>query len=202
MGNGLHVRQLPRRQYGMAFLKGFLRRPELVGSIIPSSRFLERRLIAAALIKQASLVVELGPGTGGTTRAMLEALPPASKLLAIEITPEFIPILESHGDSRLIVHAGSAEHIREALAAHSLARPDVVISGIPFSTMPPDLGRRILTAVWSCLPPGGHFIAYQFRDKVALLGRPLLGKPETDFELRNVPPVRIFHWRKPVQGGN
>ncbi|MDA8165036.1 MAG: methyltransferase type 12 [Desulfobacteraceae bacterium] len=201
MGNGLQVRPIPRR-HGLAFLKGFLRRPELVASVVPSSRFLERRLIAAALISQARLVVELGPGTGGTTRAMLEALPSASKLLAIEITPEFIPLLKAQGDPRLIVHPGSAEHIREALAVHGLSRPDVVISGIPFSTMPPDLGRRILAAVWACLPPGGHFIAYQFRDKVALLGRPLLGKPETDLELRNVPPVRIFHWRKPAPAGN
>lgn len=198
--NGNSIRQVhPRRLNNLAFLKGFLRRPELIGSIVPSSRFLERRLIASAFINQARLVVELGPGTGGTTRAILDALPPTSKLLAIEITPEFIPLLKSCRDSRLIVHPGSAEHIRQALATHELSNPDVVVSGIPFSTMPADLGRRILSAVWSCLPPGGRFIAYQFRDKVALLGRPLLGKPETVLELLNVPPTRIFHWQKPIQ---
>jgi phosphatidylethanolamine/phosphatidyl-N-methylethanolamine N-methyltransferase len=201
VNNSLNTRQLrTRRGNGFAFLQGFLRHPELVASIIPSSRFLERRLIDTALISRARLVVELGPGTGGTTRAILEALPADSKLLAIEITPEFVSLLKNHPDSRLTVHPGSAEHIREALSLHGLGRPDVVVSGIPFSTMPLELGRRIIGAVWSCLAPGGHFVAYQFRDRVALLGRKLLGQPKVELELLNVPPMRIYHWCKPQPG--
>lgn len=193
-------RSRPRRNDGLTFLQGFLRNPELVASVIPSSRFLERRIIDTAFIGRAGLVVELGPGTGGTTRAILEALPAESKLLAIEITPEFVSLLKNHPDPRLMVHLGSAEHIREALSLHGLGRPDVVVSGIPFSTMPLDLGRRILASVWACLLPGGHFVAYQVRDRVALLGRKLLGRPEVELELLNVPPMRIYHWRKPQPG--
>jgi phosphatidylethanolamine/phosphatidyl-N-methylethanolamine N-methyltransferase len=185
----------------LAFLQEFLRHPELIGSFIPSSRFLERRLIDTALISRARLVVELGPGTGGTTRAILDALPVSSKLLAIEITPEFVSLLSSHPDPRLIVHLGSAEHIREALSMHGLDRPDVVVSGIPFSTMSFDLGRHIIQSVWGCLAPGGHFVAYQVRDRVALLGRKLLGRPKMELELLNLPPVRIYHWHKPQAEG-
>ena len=53
----------------IAFLKGFLQHPDQVGSVIPSSGFLEQRLIRSAALAQARCVVELGPGTGGTTRA-------------------------------------------------------------------------------------------------------------------------------------
>jgi phosphatidylethanolamine/phosphatidyl-N-methylethanolamine N-methyltransferase len=184
------------RGANLAFLQEFIRHPELIGSIIPSSRFLERRLIDTALISKAKLVVELGPGTGGTTRAILEALPPASKLLAIEITPEFVALLRNHPDPRLTVHLGSAEHIREALSMHGLDRPDVVVSGIPFSTMSFELGCHIIRAVWACLAPGGHFVAYQVRSRVAFLGRKLLGRPKIGLELLNLPPVRIYHWHK------
>ena len=58
----------PQPDDRLAFFHGFLKKPGQVGSIIPSSRFLERRIVRAAGIQRARLVVELGPGTGGTTR--------------------------------------------------------------------------------------------------------------------------------------
>ena len=61
---------------GVVFMQQFLKHPHQVASIIPSSRFLERRIIEMAEIRSARTVVELGAGTGGTTRAVLGALPP------------------------------------------------------------------------------------------------------------------------------
>ena len=182
-----------------SFFQGFLRHPNTVGSVIPSSRFLERRLVDIAGIATARLVVELGPGTGGTTRAILRTLPDESNLLAIEINPTFVSLLRSQPDPRLITHLGSAVHIRDILARHGLPRPDVVISGVPFSTMPPSLGRSLIRAVWSSLAPGGHFVAYQVRDRVAILAREIAGTPEVAVEALNVPPMRIFRWRKPAE---
>jgi len=183
----------------LAFLQGFLKYPHLVGSVIPSSRFLERRLIECSNIEGARLVVELGPGTGGTTRAMMRSLPWESRLLAIEINPQFASLLKSEENSRLIVYHGSAEHIGDALAGNGLPLPDVVVSGIPFSTMPLSEGRRIISAVWDSLAPGGQFVAYQFRDRVASLGRELLGDPQVDVEYLNVPPMRFYRWDKPAR---
>ena len=200
MKNLHRLRLQPDKRW--AFLQGFLKYPHLVGSVIPSSRFLERRLIGGAEIERANLVVELGPGTGGTTRAIMSALPKKSKLLAIEINPQFASLLKSEPDPRLSVYCGSAENISEALAANSLPLPDVVVSGIPFSTMSRTLGRRIIRAVWDNLAPGGRFVAYQFRDKVAMLGRELLGDPRVDVEFLNVPPMRFYRWDKPPQADN
>lgn len=192
------IRRIRRRRgRGLAFFLGFLRHPNLVGSIIPSSRFLERRLVDIAEVAKAKLVVELGPGTGGTTKAILDALPMDSKLLALEVDPEFVTILRSESDSRLIVHHGSAGDISHVLAHYRLPRPNVVVSGIPFSTMPLGAGKKIVREVWSCLAPGGRFVAYQFRNRVAILGRKLIGRPEIEVELLNAPPMRVYHWRKP-----
>lgn len=190
----------PRTDRRLAFLREFLRSPRQIGSVVPSSRFLEQRLVDVSGASNARLVVEFGPGTGGTTQALLRALPGDACLLAIEINPRFASHLESFTDPRLIVHAGSALDIREALALRGLSPPDVVLSGIPFSTMPPDAGRGILRAVWAALAPGGRFVAYQFRDAVGALGRDILGTPDVSLELLNVPPMRVYCWRKPAGG--
>lgn len=180
----------------LTFLKGFIRRPADVGSVIPSSSYLERRIVRVAELHTAQSVVELGPGTGGTTRALLQALPSAASLLAIELDPQFAGHVAKLDDHRLIVHQGSAEDLIQALAAHRLAAPDRVISGIPFSTMPPQVGRRIIEGVCESLRPGGMFIAYQLRDAVAKIAKPILGEPEQlEMEWRNVPPMRVYRWR-------
>lgn len=184
----------------LTFFREFLQHPGEVASVVPSSRFLERRLVAIAEVANARLVVELGPGTGGTTRAILRRLTADAQLLAIEINPQFASLLRSLPDPRLIVHPGSAVDIPEALAAHGLDRPDVVLSGIPFSTMPAGMGRRILRGAWHALAPGGRFVAYQLRSSVAVLGRDIFGPPEVAIELRNVPPMRVYCWRKPPAG--
>lgn len=186
----------PQPDDRLAFFQGFLRRPQQVGSVIPSSRFLERRIVSLATAEAPKVVVELGPGTGGTTRALLRALPPGSKLLAIEISPDFAALLQRIPDPRLIVHQGSAEQLAEALAQHGLNRPDVVVSGIPFSTMEPALGRRIVNAVHAALPVGGRFVVYQVRGRIHVLGRPVFGPAQVALELRNIPPMRTYTWRK------
>lgn len=179
------------------FLRGFVRNPAQVGSVVPSSRWLEQRLVRQAGIARARTVVELGPGTGGTTAALLQALPAAGRLLAIELDPEFHHHLRaSLADPRLLLQQGSAERIADFLAAHHMPAPDAVVSGIPFSTMPADLSQRIAAAVAQVLRPGGHFVAYQVRSHVAGFVAPYLGEPDKQWEMVNVPPVRVFTWVK------
>lgn len=182
------------RDTKLAFFQGFLRRPQIVGSVIPSSRFLERRILKYADIGRNDLVVELGPGTGGTTQALLDELGPGGRLLSIEVEPEFVELLQDIDDPRLIPHHGSAENIAEILKMHGLGSPDIVISGIPFSTMPDDVGRRIVREIHHVLPQGKSFVAYQLRDRVAELSTPVFGKPKVSLELINIPPMRVYKW--------
>ena len=186
-------------QKALAFFLEFLRAPKQIGSVVPSSPFLERRLVRIGNVARARTVGELGPGTGGTTQAFLRALPPDGKLLAIELDSRFARMVSAEiDDPRFMAYEGSAEEIANALAVYDLPPPDVVISGIPFSTMPKTVGQNILRAVRACLAPGGRFVAYQVRDRVAVLGREIFGKPEVDMELLNVPPIRVWSWRKPL----
>jgi phospholipid N-methyltransferase len=181
----------------VAFLKGFLQHPDQVGSVIPSSSFLEQRLARTAQVAGARCVVELGPGTGGTTRAFLDAMRIDATLLAIELSPSFHARISGMiDDSRFIAQLGSAEHIAEFLAARRLPAPEAVISGIPFSTMPADVADRIAQAIAAVLAPGGRFVAYQVRAHVADYATPYLGPAKKQWEIINIPPVRVFSWTK------
>ena len=180
-----------------AFLRGFLQHPDQVGSVIPSSPVLEAHLVRAAQLREARCVVELGPGTGGTTRALLRAMPQQSRLLAIELSPMFHARLRAAiRDPRFAVQLGSAEQIAEHLAARRLPAPDAVISGIPFSTMPADVADRIAASIAAALAPGGRFVAYQVRAHVADYATPYLGEPQRQWQWLNIPPVRVFTWTR------
>jgi phospholipid N-methyltransferase len=158
---------------------------------------MERRITSMAELADARCVVELGPGTGGTTRAILEAMPVDGRLLTIELDPQFSALLDDIGDPRLVSHIGSAADLGQILKQHGLPAPDAVISGIPFSTMPRPVAETIVEAIRDELAPGGRFLAYQFRGHVARISEPVLGKPNaTEFELFNIPPMRFYLWRR------
>jgi len=109
-----------------------------------------------------------------------------------------VEFLKTYPDPRLDVYLGSAEHIRRALETLNHSRPDAVVSGIPCSTMPAEVGRKILHEIWSCRLPGGRFVAYQLMRRVTFLAPLLLGDPQVRLELRIVPPLRVYAWRKPA----
>jgi phospholipid N-methyltransferase len=177
------------------FLKGFLRNPREVASVVPSSPFLVRRVGECADVDHARVIVELGPGTGVLTRQLLARMPADGKLIAIEINAVFARMLrEDFDDPRLIVHEGSASEIEEVLAKNDLGKADLVVSGIPFSTLGPQLAREIVEAAQRALSPRGRFVAYQFRSHVARVAEPVFGAPRTHSGFWNIPPMKIYVW--------
>lgn len=196
-GTGANTAAADRRGI-LPFFRGFLRHPATVASVVPSSRFLTARIADIARDTRARSVVELGPGTGCTTRALLDVLARDARLLAIDVEPEFINLLRCEDDLRLIAHLGSATMLREIVAQHGLPNPDLIVSGIPFSTMPADDANVICEQIWTSLAPGGSFVAYQFRAHVARYAQAWMGRPATRWEWLNIPPMRVYRWTKPA----
>ena len=192
------TKQDSRLADAMAFLRGFMAQPMSVASVVPSSPYLEQGVVRACDLARARCVVELGPGTGGSTRALLRAMSPQARLLAIELNPEFSNRLRQRNqDQRLLVQEGSAADLGLHLERWGLPAPDVVVSGIPFSTLPVPVAQSIVAAIKAHLAPGGRFVAYQFRVHVANYTTPEMGEPSFEWEWRNVPPMRVFRWQQP-----
>ena len=180
----------------LTFFQEFLKHPAQIGSIIPSSRFLERRILKAGGIASAKTIVELGCGTGGTTRAILRRMTKHARLLSVEINPHFHALVSAIGDKRPIPHLGNACGLKEILPIYGLCDPEVVISGIPFSTMSYSSGAQVLGAISSLLAPNGRFVAYQVSKRVDLLCRHFLGPGRVTVEFLNIPPMRVYQWQK------
>jgi phospholipid N-methyltransferase len=181
------------------FLRGFLKHPVMVGSIIPSSRTLIEHMLRPVDWKNTKLFVEYGPGVGTFTRPILELLPEDATLIAIDTNPDFVRFLrESIEDDRLIVTNGSAADVERIIAERGFDHADYVVSGLPFSTLPPGVGEEIAKATARALRPGGAFLVYQFNPKVLDFLKPRFDRVDREFEWINVPPAHLFWaWREP-----
>jgi phospholipid N-methyltransferase len=157
------------RRWGekLLFLRNFLRHPRMLGSIIPSSRFLIRQLLAPVDWHRSRVIVEFGPGVGVITREILKRMRSDATLIAIELNPEFVRHLRTTiKDARLVVVEGSAAGVDAAVRRSGAARANYVISGIPFSSMPAGEREAILHKTHAVLESQGLFLVYQFSSGV------------------------------------
>ena len=189
-----------RRRSGserMAFLRGFFKHPVMVGSIVPSSQRLIDRMLGPVNWPETKLFVEYGPGVGTFTRVILDRLPEDGRLVTIDTNPEFTAFLkESIDDPRLIAVTASAADVEKVLSDRGLPQADYILSGLPFSTLPPGVGDAIGAATARAIRPGGAFLVYQFSPKVRDFIAPVFDRIERGFEWINVPPATLFWaWR-------
>jgi phospholipid N-methyltransferase len=180
------------------FLRGFLKHPVMVGSIIPSSRVLIEKMLGPVDWDNTKVFVEYGPGVGTFTRPILEKLAPDATLVTIDTNPDFTHYLkESIDDPRLVAVHGSAADVEKILGDRGLGKADYVLSGLPFSTLPPGLGDAIAKATAAVIRPGGAFLVYQFSPKVRDFIAPHFDRIDRGFEWINVPPATLFWaWKK------
>jgi len=175
------------------FFREFCKHPTMIGSIIPSSDKLIDRMLSRVDWENTKLFVEYGPGVGTFTRPILERLAPDATLVAIDTNRDFIRYLErTVADPRLIVVHGSAVDIGTILATHGFETADYILSGLPFSTLPPGVGPAIMRETHKVLKPGGAFVIYQYALKVLRLLKPYFAQIDRDFEPLNIPPAQVF----------
>jgi phospholipid N-methyltransferase len=175
------------------FLRGFLKNPVMVGSVIPSSRVLIDKMLDPVDWANTRLFVEYGPGVGTFTRPVLDRLAPDATLVTIDTNPEFTRYLKaSIDDPRLVSGNGSAADFEKILADRELGSADYVLSGLPFSTLPAGVGDDIAEATANVIRPGGAFLVYQFSPKVLDFIRPHFAPIKRGFEWINVPPATLF----------
>lgn len=179
------------------FLRGFLKHPVMVGSVIPSSQILIDKMLAPVDWDNCRLFVEYGPGVGTFTRPILERLHPDAKMIAIDTNPDFIAYLaDDIADPRFIPVNGSAADVERIVAEHGFTHADYVVSGLPFSTLPEGVGEAIGAATAKVVRDGGAFMVYQFSPKVRDFIAPHFERIDRGFEWRNVPPATLFWaWR-------
>jgi phospholipid N-methyltransferase len=195
------------------FFSNAFRDWDQTASFLPSSRYLVDALVAGAALADARAVVELGPGTGTVTEALLAAMHPDAKLYAVEIDG---PLLEATArrlpDPRLVPIHGSAADIRELLAAAGHDGPvDAIVSCLGMSLLPPELRQSIMDSSLAALGPRGVFVQYGYLHAKVVVYSPVRGWSRFDLEaylgrhfdeirqqrvIANFPPADVFVCRQ------
>ena len=185
--------------YSLAYLINLVRDPN-IASITPTSRFGIRHVCDKMDFSTTQAVVEYGPATGVFTKYLLEKLSPTAKLIAIDTNEHFLKILRGKlQDPRLSIVHDSAENVKGIVAKCGVERVDYVISGIPFTMLPPAIANQIVQATAELLNVGGKFLVYQFwkpeSDKTPGIHRYLpshFSRINRESQWLNIPPLWIY----------
>jgi len=169
-----------------------LRNPRTVGAVWPTSRRAVDDLLDMGDLGSAAVVAEFGAGIGVYTEGILRRLPPGARLLAYEVDGSLAAAVARRlPDRRLEVVNASAERVGEHLEALG-RKADVVVSSLPFSTLPESLRHNLLDAAREALAPGGHFLVLQYSRTVLPELERRFPKIRHRFSPLNVPPAFLF----------
>ncbi len=176
------------------FARNFLKHPNMVGWVLPSSRFLVNQVLKQINWERARVIVEYGPGVGAFTTRVLERMHPDARLIALEINPDFFEFLrDSVRDPRFHLVNESATEIDAVLARLGYEQAEYIISGIPFRTIPDGIRDTIVRKTHSVLHPNGAFLVYQFSSAVRPYLERVFSSVSREFELLNILPARLFY---------
>ncbi len=174
----------------LLFLRSFLAHPRRVGAILPTSRRAVRDMLDMASFGDARCIVELGAGTGVYTGEILARLRPDGRLLAFEVDPNLADTLSTRfQDPRLRVVNDSAENIESYLNG---AQADLIVSGLPFTSLAAALRRSILERSRRALAPDGLMLVLQYSPLIQPELNRMFASVRRRVSLLNVPPAFLF----------
>ena len=176
------------------FARNFFKYPSMLGSVIPSSRFLVNDLLRQVDWNRARVLVEFGPGVGTITREILKRMRKDSVLVVIEVNTDFVQHLDSTiADPRLRIVHGSAVHVRRILGERNLAPADYIISSLPYSIMSESLRQEVVVESRNALKDQGSLLVFQYTRTVLPYLKSSFSSVRQGFQLFNILPARIFH---------
>ena len=176
------------------FLKRWLANPLQMGSVIPSSPALCRRIAALAACGTDEVVVELGAGTGVISRALLDAGLPPERLVVVEIVRDMADHLRRALPGVNVVQ-GDAFELAKALPTRMHGKVGTAICGIPLVMLPLAQQRRFVEAVES-VAPGKGFLLYTYCITSPLPYRKLgLTAKREAWTPLNIPPASVWRYQ-------
>ena len=187
------------------FLTRFLRNPFQVASVIPSSKTLIRRVSDKMDHTVPRVIAEYGPGEGCHTREIVKRMHPQSKLMLFELDGTLCEHLAKQfaSDPRISVHHRDCAELPAVLAEKGLAHCDYIVSGIPFSILPKEKKKEILTNTHAALAQDPHaaFIIYQVTNELRTKGHcDHFAHAESEYCLINIPPMFVTKFFKQANG--
>ncbi|HEY4773969.1 MAG TPA: methyltransferase [Xanthobacteraceae bacterium] len=178
------------------FLRSWLEKPLETGAVVPSGKILARTMARFVDPAVAGPVIELGPGTGPVTEALVERGVDPARIILIEFNPRFCRLLRARYPEATVVE-GDAYSLKRALGSVVHPPAAAVVSGLPLMTKPMRMRVRLLTEALGILAPGAPFIQFTYA-VVSPIARRMAGVRRQASEpiWLNVPPARVWVYRR------
>ncbi len=190
------LKKPPRLDDEVRFLRSWIEKPLHVGAVMPSGKLLARTMAQYVDIESAGPVIELGPGTGAITNALIERGVDQKRLVLVEYNPSFCALLRDRYPQAKVVQ-GDAYTLRETLWNVLSAPADAVVSGLPLVTKPILTRVRLVRDAFAALAPGAPFVQFTY-SVVPPIPKSLPGVSTEASERiwMNLPPARVWVYRK------
>lgn len=178
------------------FFKGMMQGPKLVGAIVPTSTITARRMASIIRPDSGLPVLELGPGTGVITKAILARGISSDKLVSVEYSADFHRHLTETIPGVNFIH-GDAFDLQKTLGPLSGLSFDCVISAVPMLNFPMQDRIRLLEDLLDRVPHGRPVIQISYGPM-----SPIIAKGGSyfiehfDFVVRNIPPAQLWLYRR------
>lgn len=187
----------PRRSRQLArFLRSFVAHPRTVGALLPTSRRAVSDTLDLTRVRDARLIVEFGAGSGVYTRALLERMDPAARLLAFEVDEQLSTELAAEvDDPRLSLITASAQEVERHLQG---AEVDILVSALPFTSLPAAVRRDVLDVSPAILSPQGEMLVLQYSPLIKRELSRRFGSVEQRISPLNLPPAFLFRCTAPM----
>jgi phosphatidylethanolamine/phosphatidyl-N-methylethanolamine N-methyltransferase len=178
------------------FIRSWMEKPLHMGAVMPSGRVLARTMAQYVDIDSTGPVVELGPGTGAITNALIEHGVDQKRLVLVEYNPGFCALLRDRYPQAKIVQ-GDAYALRDSLWDVLNARASAVVSGLPLVTKPMLTRVKLIRDAFAALAPGAPFVQFTYA-VVPPIPKSLPGVSTEASERiwMNLPPARVWVYRK------
>ncbi len=179
------------------FIRSWLEKPLSIGAVAPSGRFLARTMARYVDIDIPGPVIELGPGTGPVTEALVERGVDPARLVLVEFNPVFCRLLRSRFPEATVVQ-GDAYSLKRLLESLLKEPAAAVVSGLPLLTKPVKTRLRLINEAFALLRPEAPFIQFTYSMTTPPLPKGLSGvKTEASERIwMNLPPARVWIYRK------
>lgn len=179
----------------LRFLRALMARPKSIGAIAPSGRALAKAIALQIDPARPGPVLELGPGTGVITEAILERGIAPERLTLVEYDSDMAAFLTDCFSSVHVIE-GDAFDLAHTLGAKAEEKYCAVVSGLPLLNFPIARRRHYMEGIAGLLAPGAPFIQFSYGMQPPMA--PLPGQTVTRAALvwANLPPARVWVYRK------
>jgi phosphatidylethanolamine/phosphatidyl-N-methylethanolamine N-methyltransferase len=176
------------------FLRGLILRPKNVGAITPSSPALAKAIAAQVDPSKPGPVLELGPGTGVVTEALIERGVAEDRLIAIEYDPDFVALVAKRLPRARVIR-GDAFAFAEMLDGTIDQPYAAIVSGLPLLNFPVDTRRTLIEAALARLAPGAPYIQFSYGTNPSIPPTDRYTVKRAATVWMNLPPARVWVYR-------